>query len=362
MADIASSAATGATIGSIVPGVGTVIGGAIGIVGGLLGSMFSGGDQDKARQATLEAIREIESAGLPPDLAKPLLLEKFKQVGLYSPALEQQMDMAFSKAANIQEDPSLRSAQMSALGRFGQLSKSGIDPQARAAMAQTQQNLASDMEGKRQQIIQNMQSRGQAGSGAELATALQATQAGGNQLANEQLNIAGQAAQRALQALGSYGNMSGQVRGQDFNVENAKAQAADELTKFNLQNSINRQQRNVAAQNQAQAANLQQSQQISNANIAQANQEAQRQAQAQRDYWTDVLKQKELIAKAKNAEAGFYQGQADQTKNRIGGIAGGVSDMATGYFDAAAKEKQRQEDLALKREAMDSNYPYSFLK
>lgn len=344
--DAISGATSGAAAGSVVPGLGTIAGGLIGLAGGMLGSMFSGADQDRARQATLDAIREIESVGLPPDLAKPFLLEKFKQVGLYSPQLESQMDMAFSQAANIQEDPSLRSAQVNALQRFGQLSKTGMGPQDIANLLRIQQNVASDVEGKRQQIIQNMQARGQAGSGAELAAALEATQSGGNRLANEQLQAAGQASQRALSALGSYGDLSSRLRGQDFDIERAKAQAADELTKFNLQNSINRQMRNVSAQNQAQLFNLQNQQQIANANIQQANEETRRQAQAQRDYWNDLLKQRQMVAGAKQAEAGYYQSMADQTRDRAGSIAGGLGDIATGYFDAADKEKLRQAEMA----------------
>jgi hypothetical protein len=342
LGDIGSAGATGAGIGtSVMPGLGTVIGGAIGIVGGTLGKMFSGDDQLKATQAVQDAIREMEMTGLPPDLSKPLLLEKFKQVGLYSPQLEQQMDMAFSKVAGIQEDPSLRKAQTEALQRLGGLSKTGMGPQDLAKLLQVQQNIASDTEGKRQQIMQNMQSRGQAGSGGELASALLSAQGGGNRLANEQLQVNSDASARALSALSGYLSGTSGLRAQDFNVESTKAQADDELTKFNLNNSINRQMRNVSAQNQAQQQNLNTQQAVHNANTSQANEEARRQSKAQEDYWNNVLKQKKLIADAKNAEAGYYQGQADQTKKSAGDIAGGVADIATGYLDANAKEKAR---------------------
>lgn len=341
---IGSGAGLGASLGSVVPGLGNIVGGVIGGIGGLLGGLFASGDQDKARAAMEAAIKEITSVGAPPDLSKQILLEKFKQAGLYTPALEQKIDMEMSKVAGIQEDPNLRKAQVSALERLGQLSKSGLGPQEMADLMRIQQNVASDTEGKRQQIIQNLQARGQAGGGAELAASLQGAQSGANRLANEQLNVASQASQRALQALAGYGSQAGSLRSQDFGVEQAKAQAADELSKFNTANSINRQSRNIAAQNQAQAFNLQNEQDISNKNVLTANEEARRQAQAQRDYWNDILKQKQLIAAARSGEAGMYQNRADQTRQDVGNVAGGISDAATGYLDAQAKEKLRIQD------------------
>lgn len=346
LGSVGSSAAQGALAGSVVPGLGTLVGGAIGAIGGLLGGMFSAEDQGRAQQAAEAAIQEINSIGAPPNLSRQILLEKFKQVGLYSPKLEEQVDMLVSKVAGIQEDPNLRKAQVSALERLGQLSKSGLGPQEFADMMRVQQNVASDTEGKRQQIIQNLQARGQAGSGAELAASLNAAQSGSNRLANEQLNIASQASQRALQALAGYGSQAGQLRTQDFGVEQAKAQAADELSKFNIANSINRQARNVASQNQSQLVNLQNEQQVANQNTLTANEEARRQTQAERDYWNDLLKQRQMVAQARGAESAMYQNRADQTRSNIGNIAGGVSDAATGYLDAQDKERLRMEDRA----------------
>ena len=67
--------------------------------------------------------------------------------------------------------------------------------------------------------------------------------------------------------------MAGQLRSQDFSQDARIAEAKDAVNRFNTQNQINRQQRNVGSQNQAQMSNLDRLQAIKNQNAAIRNQQ-----------------------------------------------------------------------------------------
>lgn len=325
MADTASGATAGAAIGSVIPGVGTAIGAALGgILGGVAGKLFSSGDQDKANAAQQKAIDIINAVGAPPDLQKQIILDQYKSAGLYSPQLESAVADSVSQVAKIQEDPSLRSAQTQALQSLQQQGRVGLSATDRAALNQERLQNASDTEGKRQQIIQNMQQRGQAGSGSELAAQLQAAQGGSDQASAAGDRIAAQASQNALSAIGQAGTLGGQIRSQDFSNNAAKASAADEMNRFNVQNTINRNVRNTAATNQAQQYNVQNAQQLANANTAQANQEQQREAQAAQQQWQDQITQAQLQANAQNQAAATYSGKAAQAAQSGVNIGSGV--------------------------------------
>lgn len=243
------------------------------VVGGILGKVFSGGARKKAEALAKEAYAEIDKLGLPPDEAMPLLLEKFKSAGMYTPELEQEINQEVSKVAQITEDPRLKDAQMRALESLQQSGRTGLNATDRAAYNKLRQESQRDTEARRQGIIQNMQARGQAGSGGELAAQLLSAQAGADQQSAAGDELAGAAAQRALQAMAQSGQLGGQVRGQDLDFNKTIAEAQDEMERFNIQNAVNRQQRNIGSKNQAQASNLANEQAIMNANAQQANQE-----------------------------------------------------------------------------------------
>ncbi len=324
-----------------------LLGAAGSILGNVFGGIFSGSDRDAAERLFQESYDEINKLGLPPDLSKPIILEKFKQAGLLTPEAEQAIDAGVSKVSQIQSNPELAKAQMDALKDLQMRGKVGLGAEDRLAIAKIRQQAARNAEAKRQQILQQMQARGIAGSGAELATQLAASQAAAEQEGMEGLEVASQASQRALQALQGAGTMAGQIRGQEFGEEQAKAAAADELNRFNVSNLINQQARNVGARNAAQQFNIQGAQRASDLNVSQGNQELQRQKEAQRQYYQDKFAQAQAKARALQEQAAQKAGEAgrkQQSFSQIGSAIGAGAGQLLGkqqapVFDTKTGEK-----------------------
>lgn len=308
----------------------------ISVVGGMAGRAAQSNDMEHAFNTAQQAYDQIVAVGAPPDLAKQIVLDQFKQVGLMTPQLEQAINLGPSKVANIQEDPALRQAQMGALTQMQGMAKSGFSPQDYAALLQQTNSINSAAQAKQNQIIQDMQSRGldaRGSSGAELAARLAGAQGANNQQQQAGLDIAGQASQRALQAMSNAGQMSGQLRGQDFSNAMAKANAADAFRQFDVQNQLAQQTRNTAAQNAAQEYNLNNAQNIANMNTQQTNAERYRQAEAQRQYWQDQMSQATAKSNALLGKAGVYNAQAQNTGNAFNSVAGGLASGVGAYND-----------------------------
>lgn len=259
------------------------------VVGGLLGGSAAKKAAAAQAAAARQALEQLNAIGYPPDLSREIILRQYQSEGTLTPELMQAIDLQASEVANIQEDPSLRNAQMEALNTLGQVARGGLRAEDRAAYNELRQKTQQDAEAKRQQILQQMQASGQGGSGASLIAQLQAGQAAEDQASAQADRLAAQASQNALQALNQRLAGAGNVRGQDLNVAQMKAQAMDDRNKFLMQNSMNVQQANVQARNAAQQANLQNTQRLSEMNTTQGNEELQRQNQAKRQYFNDQL-------------------------------------------------------------------------
>lgn len=269
------------------------IGAGAGALGGFLGSeaqqdaTTAAGDAKKAAMNAM--IAKLDSVGMPPDQSAAIILNQYKQAGLYTPELEQQVKDSVSQYSQIKTDTAARNMQVQALNQMSQYGKAGLTPdemaQSRAQQLQVQQANNSNQ----QAIIQNMAQRGQQGSGAEIASRLGASQNAANTGSAAADQISSIAAQRALQAIGQSGQMAGQLNAADFNQAATKAGASDEMNRFNTQNQMALNQRNTASANQGQAANLANLQNINNTNVQQNNQEKYNQLQRQRQNWQDKL-------------------------------------------------------------------------
>lgn len=318
------------------------------IVGGILGNLFGGSDRAKAEQAAQEAYRIIEELQLPPDLSQAVLLQKFQKAGVYTPELEQAINLGVSQVSQIQEDPALRQAQLQALSTLQERGKTGMTPEERLALNKIRTGIQRDLEGKRQQILQNLQARGMGGSGAELAAALQASQGSANQASEESDRAAAMASQQALAALTQSGVLGGQIRGQDFDINRARAAAADEFNRFNVEQQIARQARNIGSKNTAQQYNLSESQRIADANVSQGNRELLRQNDARRQYWKDLADRAGMLSKAKLGESNIYTGNAANTADTFQGIGSGIGAAAGAYGNYLDQQETRAQENAHK--------------
>lgn len=281
------------------------------IIGGIAGNAAGAGDRGKAHDAMILAMDELTRIGHPPDEAKAIVYQQFKQAGLLTPELEQSIEQKSSEMGGVTGNKQATDVQMQALKSLQQRGQAGLTPEDRAALNQVRNQIASDTEGKRQQILQNFAARGQGGSGAELIAALQGSQSGANAESQAGDRLAAMASQNALQAIGQAGTLGGQIEQQQFGEKSEKAKAQDIINAFNTQNQVGRQARNVGTQNQAQQYNLGTAQNLSNANVQQANQEALRQRQAERQQWLDEMERSKTISGGYSNEARGLQASGD---------------------------------------------------
>lgn len=307
---------------------------ATGALGGILGADESrsgataAGNAQKAAIAAM--IAKLDAIGMPPDQSAKLILDQYKQAGILTPQLEQQVQASVSDFSKIKTDEATRGMQVQALQRMAQLGKAGLTPDERAQMRQLQAQAAQQGQSAQQAIIQNLAARGQGGQGAEIAARLGASQGAAQQASSAADQVSALAAQRALQALGQQSSMAGQLRASDFGEEAQKAAAADQMNRFNVQNQMAINQRNVGASNVAQEANLSNLQNIQNANVGQSNQEKYNQLQRQRQNWLDKLSYAQAYASPLQQYGNAAAQQAlGESSARAQGIASGFGGLSS---------------------------------
>lgn len=314
------------------------------VVGGLVGGIMGGKSRKQQMAMMQQAYNELNKLGLPPDLSKEIIMREFESQGVLTPQLESDINLAASEVAKIQEDPSLKAAQMEALSTLGQVSRQGLRAEDRAALNEVRNQIARDTEARRQQVLQQMQARGMGGSGGELLAQLQGSQAAEDQASAQADRLAAQASQNALSALAQRAQLAGSVRSQDLTADEMRARALDERNRMLWQNSQALQQRNIAALNAAQQANLANKQRLAEMNVSQANQELQRQNEAKRDYWQDQLGLARAKASALTGQAQAYGQEAQRKQDMFSGIGSAVGQGFGAYGAYQAKQPATKQD------------------
>lgn len=342
---------------------GALVGGAVASIGSnVVGSLASSGDRARAAAAHQRALEAIQAVGAPPDVAKEIYLEEFQQAGVLTPEVEQQIEMGASQVAQIKENEELKNAQMQALSALGERARGGLTPEDRAALAEARERIEQDTQARQASIMQNMQARGMAGSGAELAARLAGSQAASERGADFGRDLGAQSAARALEAARQYGTFAGTMQADEFQRARTRAEAEDELAEFNIRNAISRQKRNIDRRTQANVMNLQRQQAVADMNVRQANQELQRQRAAQQWMYQQRAQQARDLAGAQQNRAGQYQQQAKQTQQMWSGIGSGLSQAASGIasYDAATTPEESTNPFRMGRLSgyLQSTSPY----
>lgn len=318
----------------------SVIGSIGGLIGGAIGKADAAGDAGDARNQQVVANQIIQDLQNAPDISKPLILEQYRQQGILTPQMEQQVNLGISQASQVKANPQLQAAQMQALQQMGERAQGGLTASDRAAFNQMRSQAQADQQAKQAQIMQTAQAQsGGAGTmGATLAAKLSAAQAGANTEAMNSDQLAAMANQNALQAASLYGGMAGQMNQQQFGQQSQAAGAADAFRQFDVQNQVAQQQRNVGNTNQAQQYNLNTAQQIANMNTSQQNQELNNQLQRQMQQWqanNNLAGQKSASLRG---ESDYMQNQAQQKAQagaQLGAGIGGIIGTAAGGMAGA---------------------------
>jgi hypothetical protein len=284
------------------------------VVGGLIGADQAGRARDDANAARQRALAEFAGISVPDAERQRVSMELMQYLGDYNPQTETALAMGPTGMEQVSLDPRLRAAQMSALEQMSGLASGEIKPGDMAAFELARRNAAQESEAKQQQILQEMQARGQGGSGAELIARLTASQRGADRLQQAQLEEAKAMQQARMQALAQQASMAGQTRGQEYGEQSDLARARDAIAQFNLANQQNVGQRNVAGVNQAQLRNLETKQNIAGQNVGLRNQE---------QMYNKNLAQQEFQNRMNLAagRSGQYQGMANAADQAAAGAA-----------------------------------------
>lgn len=281
----------------------------------------------------------FEGVELPNTDEMRLQLQELVQQGVLSPEQAEAQLTGRSEMDSITLDPKLKTAQMDALMGLQDISSSGgMTDMDRANLNRIQNEENTAARGKREAILQNAQARGIGGSGLELMSQMQNQQDSATRASQRDMDVAGKAQERALQALIQGGQMAGNIQGQDFNQQAQQAQSNDAISKFNAQNKQQTNMFNVGARNDAQAQNLASKQRVSDQNTNLQNQQQQYNKQLLQQRYENELKKKSGqagIAQANSAAAGANsQAQADANNKMIG-----IGMSAAAMSDERCKEE-----------------------
>lgn len=299
------------------------VSGMVGGIGGLIGSLLSGGGDDEAQSADKAAIQAFQDLKIP-EIDKALALNSYQQGGTLTPELIQKLNLNADKATTLTENPENRARQEASLNALKQMSQTGMSAQDLAQMAQARSQSAQDTQAKTNQLLQQAQARGQLGSGDTLAAQLMANQQSGQNASKAAMDTAAQASQARQNALSSYANLSGQVRGQDLNTQQYNTQNDILRQQFLDQNALARQNANVSAGNNANMYNTQRQQGVSDTNTGTQNAELQRQVQAQQQMYQDQLAKAQGVASGNQHLASGIRGDSKESAQSISNIATGA--------------------------------------
>jgi hypothetical protein len=304
----------------------------------VIGADQASKDRSAADKASKRALGQYDNVNMPDPEKMQLALQLYQQTGQITPELEQALALGPSAYEDISVDPRLKEQQMLALQQIAGVAENGMTAADQAALETIRRQVAGENQAKQGQILQEMQARGQGGSGAELAAALLSSQASADQQSAAGDDIAAGASQRALQAIMQSGQLGGQIRGQDLDFNKTVAEAQDEMDRFNIQNSINRQMRNVGSKNEAQRGNLATEQSVMNANTAMGNQELLRQQQAAQVMYQQQIDAARARAQARLGQAGVASGKAQGTQDMWSNIGSGANVALSGYAKGVASK------------------------
>jgi hypothetical protein len=303
------------------------------LIGGLIGADQANKERRAAEDARRQAMEQFANISIP-DIEKQLLsLNQYSSAGQYTPEMEQLMQLGPTAMEGIALDPMMRQQQLQALEQMAGISSGEIQPGDEAAFQLATRNASALDQAKQGQILQEMQQRGQGGSGAELLARLKSSQSSADMLNQANLEQAAKMQQARMAALQSQSNMASGLRSQDYGEQTDLAKARDIINQFNTQNSQSVNSRNTGSRNSAQQMNLQNNQNLGNMNVDLSNKQQISNKSLQQQQFEN---QKSLAA----AKAGMYQNeaaaktaQAGQTAGMWSGIGQGIGTAVSAFGD-----------------------------
>lgn len=187
------------------------------VAGSVIGQMLAQGKHDEVRRIREEAMQRFGNTSLS---------------SLEAVAKEQ---LGPSKLGGVQMDAKYKSAQDAALDKLMGISNAeGMDPQSRAKLDAARMEAMGVQRGMEGAGETDLAQRGMLDSGAMVALKGRSAQAGVDRMHHDSVAAAGDASQRALEALMAGGSMASRLGESDLAQKNLAAGADDRIAQFNL--------------------------------------------------------------------------------------------------------------------------------
>lgn len=253
------------------------IGAVTGIAKGV-GSLLSGLIDRKPSEEEVQMDRlyqEQLALGVPPAEALNLVYSQYKSAGKLTPQLENTIMQADSEMKKVAtSDPALQAEQRKAIAGLSRMADEGLTLEDRASLEQALSAADQQRAGAEGAIMNNMQARGVAGAGAELAQRQMAADKSADASRNVALETAARAAAARREAILNLRREAGTMEEAQYGRDAGVARSQDAVNQFNTANSQSVQGRNVGRTNDAAAANLDNTQNILNKNTDMSNKAA----------------------------------------------------------------------------------------
>lgn len=289
---------------------------ALPIIGGMIGQDQARADRERQMKMLEQFNAEVNKLSVPEREQLMLNLARFQSAGQLDPRLA-------GPAAQevVVSDPRLVQQQMKNLQEMQAIADAGgYDPAVQASLSAALRQQEQATRAAQESIQMQAQARGMQSAGATQALQMMAAQSEANRMSQLQQQLAAQAYQNRLSALSGASSEAGRLRGSDYEEQLRRAQARDEIARFNLQTS-----------NTAAAQNLAAKQALMEANTRLAQQEEASRAQSYKDIFD--MEQAKLGLKAGSMgglSQAYGQRAADTAKAWQVGSSGAAEALLAG--------------------------------
>lgn len=313
------------------------------IAAGTTAASYLNKPQDKLSPYLQAALNEISKVQVPDVESLKVKLDQYVQQGLLTPEDAQASLVQYNAMDSANGNATAKGAQMSALQSLqDQIDNGGLTAVDKARIQSTLDEVNNNQRGQDQAITEDSHRRGISGSGLELAQRLMSQQNAASNAGRQGMDIAALEQQAKQQAISDAANLGGNIEGQAFDEQSAKAAAANAINEFNATNQQQVTMANIAARNAAQAANLAEKQNISDANTQTENQNRIRNSGLIEQHYTDQMGKANSIASVMGAQGNAAQKASDANNKWTGELIGGINNAVSAYganggFSTAAK-------------------------
>jgi len=236
---------------------------------------------------------------------------------------------------DVSVDPAYKDQQLAQLSALAELrDKGGLNLTDKANLQGIQNDEAAAAHAGRASILQQAQMRGMGGGNLAIMDMLNANQGSANRQSQRDMQIAGMAQDRALQAGNMAANQASGMSKQDFDQAAQVAQARDTAAKFNAGMANTNNMFNSNQSINVQQANQQKTQGVNNATaLAKNNSQTMNQYTMPTQAYDNQSNKAAGTMKAGSNIADYYQGNVAAGNKQQGELWGGALELVKKGYD-----------------------------